>query len=132
MIPSIRLIITCARLCAFSKKPPRLAAILAIPALGGCIAPMPTTLHARGRVIDAKTRKPVTNASVMIQGHPKASALTSQDGFFDIPSQTRWHVILAPEDPSLDDNIIVNAKGYRQIMAKSSDYIRHPIALTRD
>ncbi len=99
--------------------------------LCGCVLPIPATLHCRGYVLDAKTRKPVVGAHVTIQNHPNATAMTASDGYFDIPAETHWGFIMPPAEPvGLPDTVVVTKAEYRSKTAHSS-YEKHEILLER-
>ena len=83
--------------------------------LASCVLPVPTTLHARGYVRDAVTRKPISGARITLKDHPKATAFTAKDGSFDIPSETRAAFVsfAVPMDPIVETMLSVSAAGYR-------------------
>jgi hypothetical protein len=82
--------------------------------LCGCLLPIPTTLHVRGYVLDARTKKPVAGARVTIEDHPQATAMTKNDGSFDIPAETHWGFIVPPQEPvGLPDTVVVTKISYR-------------------
>jgi hypothetical protein len=96
----------------------------------GCVVPVPATLHARGFVLDATTKKPVASARVMVQNHPRATAVTASDGSFDIPSESHWRFIVPPIEPTnLAESLVVTKPGYQSTTTNAS-YERHAIFLS--
>jgi hypothetical protein len=90
--------------------------------LGACVLPIPTTLHARGHVLDAATKKPVAGAHVTVKDHSKATPVTANDGSFGIPSETHWGLIVPPQEPvGLADTLVITKTGYGSKIAKTSD-----------
>ena len=89
--------------------------LLAAATLNSCVLPIPATIHARGYVRDAATKKPISGARVTLMGHPKATAITASDGSFDIPSEKHlgFVPVVVPMDPSVETRLTVSADGYR-------------------
>ncbi len=111
------------------RIPEALPFIMAATSLCGCVLPMPTTLHARGYVVDAATKKPLAGARVTIQNHPKATSVTASDGSFDIPSETKLQFWVPPMEPvGLPGTVVVTKPGYRSKTINGPDQ-RHPILL---
>jgi hypothetical protein len=97
--------------------------------LSGCVVPIPSTLHVRGHVLDAATRKPISGARVTVQDHPNATRLTASDGFFDVPAETHWGFIMPPAEPvGLPDTVVITKDGYRAKIVRAS-YEKHDIFL---
>ncbi|HEY6154724.1 MAG TPA: hypothetical protein VIW07_13370 [Candidatus Udaeobacter sp.] len=110
-----------------------LLTFLVIGSLCGCVVPFPTTLHARGYVRDAATKKPIARARVTVQGHPNATAITIQDGSFDIPAETKltFHPVVVPLEPTPHSTLSVTAAGYRARVVEAS-YEKRDIFLVRE
>jgi hypothetical protein len=102
----------------------KLLLILAAAAsLGNCVLPVPATVHARGYVRDAATKRPISGARITLMDHPKATAITANDGSFDIPSETHPEFVsfVVPMDPSVESRLTVSAAGYRSKTANWSN-----------
>src|SRR5258708_923092 len=83
--------------------------------LGSCVLPVPSTVHARGYVRDAVTKRPISGARITLREHPRATAITASDGSFDIPSETRREFVsfVVPLDRSVESTLTVSADEYR-------------------
>ena len=85
----------------------------------GCV-PMgqPQSPAANGRIIDADSRIPVSQAHVFFRGYPKSEAMTGTNGCFRIDPnfKTRWLPPL-PFDFHIPPGILmVEASGYQTII----------------
>ena len=100
--------------------------------LSGCVLPVATSVHAYGRVLDSANKRPISDARVSIEGVPNATVLTTKDGTFDIPRQSKWTIILPiPIDRFPMETIIINAPGYETQRSEVAQYEHHPILLKR-
>jgi hypothetical protein len=109
--------------------PKRFLPIAVATLLSGCVLPIPSTLHVRGSVLDAKTKRPVVGARVTIQDHPKATGMTASDGSFDIPAETHWGFIVPPAEPvGLPDTVVITKDGYQAKTVRAA-YEKHEIFL---
>src|SRR6266446_10100813 len=104
----------------------RLAASLLVLSFCGC-APYRFTARpgASGRVIDARSRKPIAGATVFLTvRHMDAWSHSAADGSFLLPPEHRWRICIVGEEPAnLDVHVSFGAGGYistsRQFLSSS-------------
>jgi hypothetical protein len=75
--------------------------LLALALLTGCVPlPFPHTSErfpgVQGRVVDAATELPITNAIVAVHDHPSTTAKTDETGAFHLSKRRNYHYGLLP------------------------------------
>jgi hypothetical protein len=93
---------------------PRHAAALAL--VGWCLSGCQLIPHRElsprvtGKVLDQNSQRPVSGASVTMDGFFTASGSTGADGQFELPRKKEWMSYVALGDPGCD--VLIRAPGY--------------------
>ena len=100
-------------------KPSILSAVAALTlslSLAGCVIPYPhlfsNTVQASGRVIDARTKRPIEGAVVWIRGYPRTKTLTNQGGSFTIRPDESFHLFLDMPGDKFFEHLVVEQPKY--------------------
>jgi hypothetical protein len=105
------------------------AAVVMVSSLSGCVVPMPVTVAAKGRVVDAAANRPVEGAIVRVKDAPAARTATSKDGSFSLAARHRWIVVLAPtcRNGPVRSILVIEKPGYRMVELPIIDGDEEPL-----
>jgi hypothetical protein len=98
----------------------KFSAILSVLAVGilcqGCVVfPYPTP-EVRGSVVDAVTKKPVSDVRITVRNHSSIRCQSAADGSFDLPAGRFWGVcFLMPGDYLDMADVCFKADDYRGV-----------------
>jgi hypothetical protein len=82
----------------------------------GCVIPVRnSTAEVEGKIVDARTKRPIVGATVMMFTHPDTKVKTDAKGCFFIQADTTW-VLAHGATMAQEDRVEVSARGYKDWM----------------
>lgn len=101
--------------------------------VAGCVGPAHVAGPAEGKVASAATKRPVANASVVIEGYPQTTTRTRADGTFSIPAYREWvvYALIFPVDRIPATRVTVAAEGFEARTVEKWEYRGRTIFLKR-